>query len=105
MSNRDATRTTIGWSATVMLMIATVIGAGCASNPSAPAVRRQAIPDGHAEGAALYVKHCGDCHDLHDPASYTDFQWSQHMIKMARKANLDGRRAALIEAYVKAAND
>jgi hypothetical protein len=69
-------------------MIALVFGlllAGCSS----PAANRVApVRDDGSEGAKIYIRSCGKCHEFYDPSKYTQPQWDKWMVKMRRKSKL-----------------
>lgn len=58
---------------------------GCSS----PAVHRvaPAVDDG-SEGAKIYIRNCGKCHEFYEPSKYTQAEWDKWMTKMRRKSKL-----------------
>jgi hypothetical protein len=38
-------------------------------------------------GREIYIKNCGTCHDLKDPASETEMKWAQIVPVMVKKVN------------------
>ena len=59
--------------------------AGCSS----PAVSRVApVHDDGSEGAKIYIRNCGKCHEFYTPSKYTQAEWDKWMVKMRRKSKL-----------------
>lgn len=52
-------------------------------------------------GRALYVSHCGSCHNLIVPEKHTFAEWEKNMIEMQDKARIDDTQRALIMNYLK----
>jgi mono/diheme cytochrome c family protein len=59
--------------------------AGCSS----PAKSRVApVQDDGTEGAKIYIRNCGKCHEFYSPSKYTQPEWDKWMAKMRRKSKL-----------------
>ena len=70
---------------------------------SAGVPTRAADISSDAPGRKLYVGKCARCHELYDPAKYSDEQWQVWMEKMGRKAKLQPDQNKLISDYVEEA--
>jgi len=53
-----------------------------------------------AEGEKTYKTSCGKCHELVNPADFSQKEWIPIMRSMARKAKLDESQKANVTAYV-----
>lgn len=53
-------------------------------------------------GRALYVKHCGSCHNVHVPEQFTQAQWKVKLPEMQRKAKISDEETKLISDFIKA---
>lgn len=51
-------------------------------------------------GKDLYDMHCGQCHKLYDPKTFTQEQWDPILIRMQKQAHLPDEQMADIRAYV-----
>jgi cytochrome c5 len=52
-------------------------------------------------GRALYVSHCGSCHNLIVPEKHTLAEWDKNMNEMQEKAHIDDTQRSLIMDYLK----
>ncbi len=52
-----------------------------------------------AEGRALMVRKCGNCHAPPMPKDHTASEWPAKLDEMAGRANLDPRQRFLIQQY------
>jgi hypothetical protein len=52
------------------------------------------------QAARLCTAKCVRCHQLYDPAGYTDAEWESWSAKMTRKAHLKPVQAELLWAYL-----
>lgn len=52
------------------------------------------------QGRKLYVGHCGSCHNLYKPQSYTVEKWTHQMEEMKLKAMITDEQADLILSYL-----
>ena len=110
MHGRGLKTRAASWVAMGALVALTAL-AGCTTTDavSEPATKAPEdsyeIPPGHERGAALYRKHCIECHELYHPADFTDFEWSSVMPDMKREANIDDATSKTIEAFLRAANE
>ncbi|HEY5909438.1 MAG TPA: hypothetical protein VJA21_02410 [Verrucomicrobiae bacterium] len=67
----------------------------------APAGRSAEIaPDPTEVGRKLYQNRCAKCHQMYDPAKYTDTQWQTWMTKMGKKAKLRPAEKQMVLQYV-----
>ena len=57
-----------------------------------------------AKGKTIFENSCGRCHDLPNPKSHTDAQWTGIVNAMAPKAKLTNEQGALVYDYVTANN-
>lgn len=55
-------------------------------------------------GVQLWQENCGACHNLRDPAGYSDAQWDVAVQHMRIRANLTAQEARAIAEFLKAAN-
>lgn len=44
------------------------------------------------EGRNLFISKCNACHQLYDPASYTEAEWDSILVPMQSKAKLDDKQ-------------
>ena len=51
-------------------------------------------------GKELFVKNCGKCHKLKDPAKYTMQQWPKQVNRMQKRAKINDGQKALILRYL-----
>lgn len=56
------------------------------------------------DGAALWSRHCGQCHNKRSPEKFSDSQWEVVVQHMRVRANLTGKEAAAILDFLKSAN-
>ena len=56
------------------------------------------------KGRARYVAKCTGCHPLHNPADYTDADWTHQVEEMTPQARLTEEDARLILSYLQAMN-
>jgi cytochrome c5 len=67
------------------VLILSVLLAGCSS----PAARRVApVKDDGSEGAKIYIRSCGKCHEFYSPSKYSQAEWDKWMVKMRKKSKL-----------------
>lgn len=55
------------------------------------------------EGRKLYINHCGSCHNLYKPQSYTREKWTHQMLEMKVEAKISDEQAVLILNYLTSA--
>ena len=101
------------WLALVALLLASGVVAGCATSaprkragskplqvnarpPNTAALSRQEIET----AARLCTGKCVRCHELYNPASYSDPEWLSWRTKMTRKARLRPEEAELLWRYL-----
>jgi len=101
------------WLALVALLVASGVVAGCATSaPSNRAgskpLRVNARPPNTAglssqeieTAAKICTAKCVRCHELHNPAAYSDPEWLSWSAKMTRKARLQPEQAELLWRYL-----
>ena len=81
--------------------------AGKASKPALPLSARPAPTAGLSSeeinrAAKLCVNKCVRCHQLYDPAPYSDSAWRMWMTKMASKSHLKPEETDLLSRYFEA---
>lgn len=54
---------------------------------------------------ALYRRRCGNCHDLHPPAAYSDRDWEVNVLRMRANAGINQRDANALIAWLQSHND
>ena len=52
------------------------------------------------EGKNLYENSCASCHKLYDPKKFTQEEWKPILIRMQKKAHLDGTQMVSISNYI-----
>lgn len=52
------------------------------------------------QGRSLYVGRCGACHQLYEPGSYGEREWSHQLAEMRERAQLDDNQERLILQYL-----
>jgi len=68
---------------------------------STNALRAGDLSDSELKAARrLYIAKCAKCHKLHDPAGYTDSEWTSWMAKMAKKARLKKDQEEELSRYL-----
>lgn len=93
----------------VPLLALTVFSCAPEIGPVAPAVTPAMVArSGKSEGSlqvgrALYVAHCGRCHELQMPESVSDAEWHVVVPGMAWNAGLSKQDEKAIHAYLIAA--
>ena len=63
-------------------------------------IKNKLVTDSVKTGNELYVKSCGHCHKLKDPAKYTMVQWPGKVTKMQKRAKITDEEKALILSYL-----
>jgi len=58
------------------------------------------VLSGLQEGRSLYIAHCGSCHNLYHPQTFTQEKWTHQMEEMKVKAQLSDAQAGLILNYL-----
>lgn len=58
-----------------------------------------------AKGAKLWADNCGRCHNLRPPTDFSDDGWEVVVSHMRVRANLPGKDAKAIKAFLQASND
>jgi hypothetical protein len=51
-------------------------------------------------GRKLYVAHCGNCHNLYLPKTYSAVNWKKNLDEMAVKAKITDQQKQLILQYL-----
>lgn len=57
-----------------------------------------------SQGKVIFENSCGKCHDLPNPKSHTDAQWTGIVNTMAPKAKLTDAQGTMVYDYVTANN-
>lgn len=57
-----------------------------------------------ARGAREWADNCGRCHNIRSPKEFSDKDWSLIVKHMRVRANIPGKTADDIEAFLKASN-
>ena len=70
-----------------------------ASTPN-DSIKNMMHADSVLTGNALFVKNCGRCHKLKDPAKYTMVQWPGLVNKMQKRAKITDSEKAMILSYL-----
>lgn len=52
------------------------------------------------EGRNLFISKCNGCHQLYDPASYTETQWDSILVPMQSKAKLDDEQRNTVYNWI-----
>ncbi len=87
---------------TMVLLIASIFTAGIHAEParsSSADAKRNPL-----SGAKLWTENCGNCHNLRNPAGYSDAQWDVAVLHMRIRANLTAEESRAILDFLKAAN-
>lgn len=53
-----------------------------------------------AEGQNLYENNCAKCHKLFEPKKFTQEEWTPILVRMGKKAHLDGVQMTSITNYI-----
>ena len=69
-----------------LVVVLCLLLTGCRSPAADAAVI--AARDGGNEGAKIYTRNCGKCHEFYPPSNYTQAEWDKWMVKMRRKSKL-----------------
>jgi hypothetical protein len=93
----------------VVIMTATAIN-GCKKDattttdslyvPSSSDVTANATLAELQQGRSLYISHCGSCHSLYLPESFTASRWQSIMPSMSPRTNLTSSEVQLVTKYV-----
>lgn len=86
-----------------------LIVVGCSTaNPSAASAPGKTggttAVSGSVNGAQLWARNCGHCHNIRSPSSYSDAQWDVAMLHMRIRANLTADEHKAILAFLKSAH-
>jgi hypothetical protein len=52
------------------------------------------------QGRAIYIDHCGSCHNLYSPDDYSSSQWPRVLSNMASRAGLSSGNTLLVKKYL-----
>lgn len=86
-------------------VLALTAGTVLAASGIAGAARAQAVvPGSVADGARGYGNMCGRCHNARSPLERSDRQWAVILNHMRVRANLTGRQARQVLAFLQATN-
>jgi hypothetical protein len=56
-------------------------------------------------GHALYINHCGKCHELYKVTAYSELEWADVIPEMILKSHLDQKAEEQIKLYVLSARE
>ena len=88
----------------VLVILGVVAGCQTAANPQQ--TEAQASSKVVAKGGAqLWAENCMRCHNIRDPKSYSDAQWSVAMRHMRMRANLTANEHDKILKFLQAGNN
>lgn len=82
----------------VLLCVLGMAFAGCSGPARASAA--PAASDEVTVARKLYAAKCAKCHQLYDPAKYTDAEWTKWMGKMSRKSKLKPEQQEMLSRYI-----
>jgi mono/diheme cytochrome c family protein len=85
------------------IAIMLIMMAACSSAlyiPDERSVSASASLEELTAGRKLYVDHCGSCHALHLPASYSHEQWKEQVDEMEVRAHINTSEKELILKYL-----
>ncbi len=86
----------------MVLLLASVFVGGLQAEPARSSSAE--TPKKPLSGAKLWTDHCGSCHNLRNPAGYSDAQWDVAVMHMRVRANLTAEETRAILDFLKAAN-
>lgn len=69
-----------------------------------PERKSKASSSVEVSGAQLWADNCGACHNLRNPAGYSDAQWAVAVQHMRIRANLTAEEAQAILKFLQSAN-
>ncbi|GIX17469.1 MAG: hypothetical protein KatS3mg119_1655 [Rhodothalassiaceae bacterium] len=86
------------------LPLAVLVGMAAAGEPQKT---QKNVPDPVqvARGAKAWAENCGRCHNIRDPKEFNDEIWEVSVTHMRIRANLPGKMAEDIKAFLKASNN
>lgn len=87
-----------------MLCCLALGGTAAAAEPERGAGSTGADPQRLAHGAQAWAANCARCHNLRDPKELRDDQWRAVVAHMRVRANLTGREARDILAFLQGSN-
>lgn len=70
-----------------------------------PTTPRASAPKAKKAGAQIWAENCARCHNMREPASFSDREWSVIMHHMRVRANLTVEEYESIREFLKAANN
>jgi hypothetical protein len=76
------------------------IDSGSLYTPTASNVTANATLQELQQGRTLYISHCGSCHGLYNPESYSSMQWKSIMNSMGPKTSMSASDLLLVTKYV-----
>jgi cytochrome c553 len=97
-----------GLAMAVALLIAGL--SGCSSESTAASSEKQPIlasasaSSSEKSGNQLWAEQCARCHNMRDPATYSDVNWSIAMHHMRVRADLNAQDSRKILEFLKSAN-
>ncbi len=90
----------------IAIISAITIGVAALSAASAAVAQQATTPDPLqvARGAKAWANNCGRCHNIRDAKEFNDEIWEVSVTHMRIRANLPGRMAEDIKAFLKSSN-
>jgi hypothetical protein len=95
---------------TVLIVLLAAFWGGCKKDstidsaslytPTSANVTANATLQELQQGRTLYISHCGNCHGLYNPESYTPMQWNSIMNSMGPKTSMSGSDLLLVTKYL-----
>jgi hypothetical protein len=90
--------------AVIVIFTAGLILLGCNSSTSKTAAALAATPESSKGSAQLWQENCMRCHNIRNPASYSDMEWQVAMHHMRVRGYLTGEEHRRILEYLQASN-
>jgi hypothetical protein len=99
-----------------VLFFLLILQIGCSSAPSRRSEATVALPSDErasqllgweaarvTQVKQLYLMKCAKCHKLYSPSAYSDLEWHDWMLKMARKSKLTATQEQELSQYLSVA--
>jgi hypothetical protein len=51
-------------------------------------------------GRKLYIKHCGNCHNLYQPSRYSSAEWINNLDEMQERSHINNEEKQFIYSYL-----
>jgi hypothetical protein len=97
-----------------ILLILVLAAEQCKVQPYTPSATEVSIAAKRSPGAdvyslrsghALYINHCGKCHELYAVTDYSEQEWADVIPEMILKSHLDQKAEEQIKLYVLSARE